>query len=235
MRFLKLATSLGICLIFALPVAMKAQVPSQVQDEKVQRERVLRQLDESAKNFHSVAADSEFDTNQTDPVPDKDVQKGTVYYQREGKKLQMAAHINEHNGQPVNNMYILSGGFARLYEGATGKVTTSDKFSQYESYFTVGFGASGKDLEDKWDIKYAGSEVLDGVKTEKLELVAKDPAVRKTFQKVTVWMDTQRGVSLKQVMQEPGGDFRVAVYYKIKLNQPLPKTAFTLPVGAQSK
>src|ERR1019366_6384355 len=104
---------------------------------------------------------------------DKDVQKGTVYYEREGKTLQMAAHINEHGGQPVNNIYSYTNGNARLYEGATGKVTTYNKLNQFESYFMLGFGASGRDLEDKWDIKYLGSEVLNGVKTEKLELVAK--------------------------------------------------------------
>jgi outer membrane lipoprotein-sorting protein len=214
---------------------MKSQVPSQIQDEKVQRERVLRQLDESAKNFKSTSADFEFDTNQTDPVPDKDTQKGIAYYERDGKKLQMAAHINVHNGQAVNNIYVYNNGVFRLYEGASGKVTVYDKLSQYESYFTLGFGASGKELEEKWDIKYVGSEVLNGVKTEKLELVAKDPAARKSIQKITISMDTARGVSLKQVMEEPGGEYRVNVFFDFKLNQGLPKSAFTLPANVQGR
>ena len=216
-------------MLLALPVAMK----SQVKDEKTERERVLRQLDESAKTFKSTAVDFEFDTNQTDPVPDKDTQKGTAYYERDGKKLQMAAHINEHNGQAVNNIYVYTNGVFRMYEGASGKVTVYDKLSQYESYFTLGFGASGKELEEKWDIKYLGSEVLDGVQTEKLELVAKDPAARKTIQKITIFMDTKRGVSLKQVMTEPGGEYRVNVFFNFKLNQTMPKAAFTLPAGAK--
>ena len=29
--------------------------------------------------------------------------------------------------------------------------------AKYESYLLLGFGASGKELADKWDIKYLGS------------------------------------------------------------------------------
>ena len=50
-----------------------------------------------------------------------------------------------------------------------------NKASKYESYLMLGFGASGKDLAEKWNIKYLGQETIDGVKTDKLELVAKDP------------------------------------------------------------
>ena len=38
---------------------------------------------------------------QTDPVPDKQVQKGTVYYTRRGSDFQMAAHIDQENDKPV--------------------------------------------------------------------------------------------------------------------------------------
>jgi outer membrane lipoprotein-sorting protein len=226
MRNFSVAVSLIICAILSLPVAMRAQV-----NEKVERERVLRQLDESAKNFHNAAADFEFLTHQQDPVPDDDVQKGTAYYQRDGKKLKMSAHFKEHNGQPINNIYTFTDGVFRLYEGATSKVSVYDKFSQYESYFSLGFGASGRELEEMWEIKYLGSEMLDGVKTEKLELVAKDPAARKTIQKITMWMDAQRGVSLKQVLTESGGEYRVNHFFNF--NQTLPKSAFALPAGAK--
>ena len=93
----------------------------------------------------------------------------------------------------------------------------------------LGFGASGKELAEKWDIKYLGPETMDGVKTEKLELVAKDPTVRKNLPKVTVWMDTERGVSLKQVFDEGQGQSRICTYFNIKVNQPsCRRDAFTL-------
>ena len=91
----------------------------------------------------------------------------------------------------------------------------------------LGFGASGKELAEKWNIKYLGTETIDGVKTDKLELVAKDPDVRKNIPKVTIWIDTARAVSLKQVFDEGEGQSYVCHYTNIKVNQPLPADAFT--------
>jgi outer membrane lipoprotein-sorting protein len=199
------------------------------------KDEVLRKLDAAAAGFHSAAAVFQFDSYQTDPIPDTDVQKGTVYYLRDAKGFKMAAHIREVNGKPVPKVFIFSGGILRLYEEKIDKLTTLSKLSQYESWFMLGFGASGKDLEEKFDIKYLGSEILDGVKTEKLELVPKDTAVRKNIPKVTVWMDTERGVSLKQLIDEGPGQYRVSVYFNIRINQPLPADAFTFKTDSQTQ
>jgi outer membrane lipoprotein-sorting protein len=189
---------------------------------------VLHRLDAAAASFHTASADFEFDTIQTQPVPDKDVQKGMVYYERRSSSFQMGLHINEVNGQPVPKVVVCcQGGSIKLYEKLPDQVTTLSKLSQYESWFMLGFGASGKELEEKFDIKYLGTETLDGVKTDKLELVPKDPAIRKNIPKVTLWMDAARGVSLKQVFDEGQGQYRVCTYFDIKVNQPLPSDAFT--------
>jgi outer membrane lipoprotein-sorting protein len=198
-------------------------------------DKVLRQLDTAAANFHSTTADFEFDSVETDPVYDKEVQKGTVYYERNGSGFRMAAHINEINGKPVPKTYTYAGGVLKLYEKLTNQVTTFSKLSQYESWFMLGFGASGKDLEQKWEMKYLGSETVDGVKTEKLEMVAKDPQIRKNIRKVTIWVDPSRGISLKQVFDETATNYRVAVYFNIKVNQPLPGDAFTIKTDGQTQ
>jgi outer membrane lipoprotein-sorting protein len=199
-----------------------------------QKDEVLRGLDQAAKNFRSTSADFEFDSVETDPIPDKDVQKGTVYYERKGSAFQMAAHIREDNGKPVPKLYVYSGGVVRLYEQLIDQVTTLTKAGQYESWFMLGFGASGKDLEQKWEIKYLGSETIDGVKTEMLELVPKDPAIRRNLSKVNMWIDPERGVSLKQILFFGTGEYKVCVYFNIKVNQPLPPGAFTLKTTSKT-
>jgi outer membrane lipoprotein-sorting protein len=203
-----------------------------------EKERVLRQLDDAAKNFRSTTADFEFDSVQTDPVYDKDVQRGVAYYERKGSTFKMAAHIRDVNGKPVPKVYVYSGGVLRLYEKMIDQVTTLSKVSQYESYLMLGFGASGRDLERKWNITYLGSETLpDGkakVKTEKLELVAKDPAVRKNVRKVILWLDTDRGVSMKQFFDEGPGQQRSCFYFNIRVNQSLPSDAFTFKTGRKT-
>ncbi len=198
-------------------------------------QRVLHELDVAAANFHSTAADFEFDTYQTDPFPEKDTQKGTVYYERKGTAFSMAAHINEVDGKPNPKVYTVVNGVFKLFEPMIDQVTTSNKVSKYESYLELGFGASGKDLADKWNIQDLGPETIDGIKTEKLELVAKDPAVLKLFPKVTIWIDTTRGVSLKQVFDEGQGQSRVCVYFNIKVNQSLPSDAFKLKTDSKTQ
>ena len=189
---------------------------------------VLERLDAAAKDFHSTSAHVEFDTIQTEPIPDKDVMTGTAYYQRTGNRFQMAAHLTERNNHPTAMTYIFSGGVLR--ESDTGKESDAKTYAQaskYESYLMLGFGASGTQLEERWTANYLGTEMLDGVKTDKLELIAKDPAVRKTIPKITIWLDTSRAVSLKQVFDEGEGQSRVCYYTGIKVNQPLPKGAFS--------
>jgi outer membrane lipoprotein-sorting protein len=158
-----------------------------------------------------------------------------VYYQRKGSGFEMGVHIDQVNGKPVPKVLVVSGGVFKMYEKMLDQVTTSNRVSKYESYLILGFGASGKDLKDKWNIQDDGPETMGGVKTEKLELTAKDPQVLKLFPKVTIWVDPERGVSLKQVFDEGQGQSRVCTYANIKLNQTLPSDAFTFKTDSKTQ
>jgi outer membrane lipoprotein-sorting protein len=199
-----------------------------------EKDKVLRRLDETAKNFRSTSADFEFDSVETDPIYEKDIQKGTVYYERKAGAFQMAAHIREFNGKPSPKVYAYSGGAVKLYEPMIDQLTTFTKASQYESWFMLGFGASGKDLEQKWEITYLGAETLDGTATEMLEMVPKDPAIRKNLTKVDMWVDPERGVSLKQILYFGPTEYKVCVYFNIQVNQPLPAGVFTLKTTSKT-
>jgi outer membrane lipoprotein-sorting protein len=193
---------------------------------------VLQKLNVAAKNFHSITANVELETIQKDPIPDTDVQTGVAYYERRGNSFEMAAHIHTHDNGPSQKTYMFSDGAFRISD--TGKESDAKIYNQaakYESYLMLGFGASGTDLQEKWTITDLGTETINGIKTDKLELVAKDSDVRKTIPKVTIWMDTARAVSLKQVFDEGGGESRVCTYTNIKVNQPLPSDAFKFAGG----
>jgi len=196
---------------------------------------VLRKLDTASANFRTTSAEFKFDTVTTEPIYDKDVQKGTVYYKRDPKNSQMAAHINEVNGRPVPKVVVSSGGTIKLYEQKVNQVTVLTKFSEYQKWFMLGFGASGKELEDKWNIKYLGTEKIDGITTDKLEMTAKDPVVRKNIPKVTLWMDSDRGVSVRQLIDQGQGQTRTCQYMNLKVNQPLPSDAFTFKTDKQTR
>lgn len=196
---------------------------------------VLSKLDAASADFRTTSANFEFDSSVTDPVPDTDVQKGVVYYQRNGASFQMGVHIDTFNGQPAPKVLVCcTKGLIKLYEKLPNQVTTLSKLSRYESWFMLGFGASGKELTEKWDVTYAGTETIDGVKTAKLEMVPKDPTVRKNLPKVILWMDTSRAVSLKQYFDEGHGQSRTCHYTDFKMNQLLPKEAFTFKTNGKT-
>jgi outer membrane lipoprotein-sorting protein len=221
-------------LVFAASIAL-ALLPVRVVCAAENLDSVLRKLDAAAANFHTTSADFVFDTVSTQPIYDEDIQKGVTYYKRDGQTFQWAAHINQVNGNVVPKVVVLSGGSLKLYEQKLNQVTTISKLSQYQSWFMLGFGASGKELADKWNVKYLGTENVDGVSTEKLELVAKDANVRKNIPKVTIWMDVDRGISLKQVFDQGQGQSRTCHYTNIKVNQPVPADAFTFKTDKQTR
>ena len=196
------------------------------------KERVLRQLDAAAAKFHNTTADFLSISYQTDPVPDQDKQEGTVYYDRSGNGVRMAGHIRTVNGKPITKIYTFNKGVLQLYEKAINQITILRAGGSAEGYLVLGFGASGKDLEAKWDIRYLGSEMLkDGntaVKTEKLELVAKDPAVRKNIARVVIWVDPDRAISLKQTFYENSSEYRDCFYFNVKLNNRQDDSVYTI-------
>ena len=191
------------------------------------KEQVLARLDSAAANFHSTSADVEFDTIETEPLPDTDVQKGVVYYERKNNAVRMGVHLSEHDGHPTAKAYTFIGSTFELFEPGINQVTKYVKAGKWEGYVSLGMGASGKDLAAKWDIQYLGPELMNGVNTEKLELVPKDPEVKKSITKVDIWVDPEHAVSLKQVFTLSGTSSYVGKYSNFKFNTSLPGDAFT--------
>jgi len=232
---------LGMKLIFAAVIAL-ILMPARVSFAADDLEKTLRKLDAAAANFHSTSADFKFDDIDTDPVYDDDVQTGVVYYQRTGGAFQMGVHIDKHNNKPAPKIYTYGSGVFELFEPPPiNQLTTFTKAGKFESYVMLGFGASGKDLQAKWDIKDLGPENLsDGkttIKTEKLELVAKDLEVRKNLTMVTIWVDLDRAVSLRQELHFGASKMKVCVYTNIKVNVPksIPEDAFTFKTDRKTQ
>jgi len=210
------------CILFAAPSAHAAN----------NLESVLNRLDQAAANFHTTSADFVFDTETVEPIADSDIQKGAVYYEHRGGAFKMAAHIDQANGHPITRAYTVSKGQVQYFDQPTNQVTRFSSASKFEGYLELGFGASGKDLAAKWNITDLGSETIDGVKTEKLELIAKDPEVRKNISKVTIWIDPDRAVSLRQRFDEGSSVYRICTYSNIRINKSLPRDAFTFKTNA---
>lgn len=215
---------LAASLLFAAFAFAQSTVPA--------LEHVLSAMDASAKSFHTAEANFTFD-QYTKVVNDTDTQKGKLYFRRQGKDVEMAADFS------VPQQYVIySNGKAQLYNPRidTVNVYQADKNrAQVEAFVLLGFGGGGHDLLSTYDVQYQGTEKVNGINAEKLELTPKSKALSNSISKIILWIDPAGGISLQQQMFFPGGDYRMAKYSDIQVNQKLPDSAFKLKTTAKTK
>jgi outer membrane lipoprotein-sorting protein len=196
-------------------------------------ESVLASMDKAAATFRSAQCDFVWDQYQK-VVDDHDYQKGTMYFRRQGNDVQMAADITS----PAKKYVLFTGDLVSVYQPSIEQVTQYNpgkNKADFESYLVLGFGGSGRDLEKSFDVKFAGMEQVQGVNGAKLELTPKAQRVRSMFATITLWIDPARGVSVQQMFQEPSGDYRLAKYSNIQLNQKIPGDVFKLKTTGRTK
>jgi outer membrane lipoprotein-sorting protein len=214
-------------------VVTSAQQPAQTQAPEA-LQRILSQMDQTAANFRTTQAAFVWDQYQK-VVDETDTQKGTVYFRRAGNEVQMAADISD----PIPPKYVLfTDDKVEVYQPKIDQVTrynTGKDRAAFESFLVLGFGGSGRDLVKSFDVRYIGAEKVDGVDTEKLELVPKSIKVRNIFDHIWLWIDPSRGVSVQQELFAPSGDYRLAKYSEIHLNQRIPDSAFKLKTTGKTK
>ncbi len=236
LRRFALSGSLGLAVLLPA-LASRAQAPSP------QLSAVLSQMDTASKSFQSATANFEWDFYQR-VVRDTSKQRGTMYLQRTKGGTAFGADVynmdaNGKSDPKPAQIIDFNNGALRVYNPGTNQV---DRFnaganqSSYEGYLSLGFGGSGQALTNAWQVTDGGPETLSDnghpVKTEKLVLVSKDPNVRNTFTRVTIWIDPTRDVSLKQIFETPSGDTRTAFYSNIRLNSKVNTSPYNIPKSA---
>jgi outer membrane lipoprotein-sorting protein len=195
---------------------------------------VLSQMDAAATNFRSAEADLAQEDYQK-VVDDHHTENGEIYFRRSGKGLQMAMDFMN---SPESKYVVLSENKIRLYQPKIDQVTEyaigKDR-AEVESMFALGFGGRGHDLVKSFDVKLAGTETMDDIKVAKLELTPKTEGLKKYFSQIELWVDASRNVSLQQQFWQPSGDYHLARYSKIKLNQKIPDDVFKLKTTSHTK
>jgi outer membrane lipoprotein-sorting protein len=68
-----------------------------------------------------------------------------------------------------------------------------------------------------------------------MELTPKSAHLRNNIARILLWIDPGRGVSVQQQFFEPSGDYRLARYSDIQINQKLPENVFKLKTTPKTK
>jgi hypothetical protein len=205
---------------------------------------VLKKMDTAAAGFRSTQAEFEWDTYEKVIDEVDDVQTGTIYYRRNGKETEMMAEVKQ-AGSDLKNLksepkYVLfSQGKVRMYQPKVDQVTEFDlgkNRSDFESWVVLGFGGSGQELVKAFDVTYVAPETINGVATAKLQLVPKSEKARNTYNKVFLWIDLDKGISVQQQFFTPQQDYRLAKYSSIQVNgKKIPDEVFKLKTTSKTQ
>jgi outer membrane lipoprotein-sorting protein len=190
-------------------------------------------MDAAAANFRTTQAD--FVWEQYEKVVDvTDTQEGTVYYRRSGKEIEMMAEIKK----PDRKFVLYKNSELKVYQPKIEQVMVhpaGKNRSEIESYLVLGFGGSGQDLVKAFEVTYQGSETVSGTASAKLQLVPKSEKLRKTFARIILWIDLQRGISVQQQFFETQGDYRLAKYSSIRVNEKINNDVFQLKTTGKTQ
>lgn len=205
---------------------------------------VLKKMDAVAATFHTAQASFEWDTYEKVIDETDDYQTGTVYYRRNGKDVEMKADVKMEGSsldklKPEPKFVLFSGGVIRLYNPRTDQVTLFDlgkNKSDFESYLVLGFGGSGQDLLKSFDVALVGPGTINGIATAKLQLIPKSEKIRGSYNKIFLWIDIDKGISVQQQFFSPQGDYRLTKYSDVQINgKKIPDDVFKLKTTSKTQ
>jgi outer membrane lipoprotein-sorting protein len=194
---------------------------------------VLKKMDAAAASFRTTQADFAWEQYQK-VVDETDTQEGTVYYRRSGREIEMMAEIKK----PDRKFVLYKDGELKVYQPKIEQVMVhpaGKNRAEIESYLVLGFGGSGQDLTKSFDVTYQGSETVNNIATAKLQLIPKSDKLRNTFARIILWIDLQRGISVQQQFFELQGDYRLAKYSAIRVNEKINNDVFQLKTTSKTQ
>jgi outer membrane lipoprotein-sorting protein len=218
-----------VCLAFL--VASQAPADS---SSDANLEKVLGQMDSTAEKFRTAEASVVWDQYQK-VVDEHEEQKGKVYFRHAGNEIQMAADISD----PDQKYVLFNGSKVQVYQPKIDQVTvynTGKNREAFESFLVLGFGGRGHDMLKSFNVKYLGVETVEGLEASKLDLVPKTDSVRNNVNHIVLWIDPALGVSVQQqFFFGTSGDYRLAKYSGVKLNEKIPDSVFKLKTTGRTK
>jgi len=84
-------------------------------------------------------------------------------------------------------------------------------------------------------VTFGGTETVSGINAAKLELVPKSEKVRNNYNKMILWIDPDRGISVQQQFFTPQGDYRLCKYSGIRINEKVGDDVFKLKTTGKTQ
>jgi outer membrane lipoprotein-sorting protein len=196
-------------------------------------EIVLERMDRTAASFKTFSADLR-SVAHTAVIDDDEVSTGTILLKRTSRGIDMLMELNT----PDRKAIALHGQKAELYYP---KIKTIEEYdiSRYralaDQFLLIGFGTSGKELAQAYNMRVVGTDQVAGLQATRLELVPKSPDVLKNVKKLELWIPESADYPAQQKFYLAAGDYKLATYTNVKKNPPLTDSDLKLRVPRDAK
>ena len=197
-------------------------------------EEILRRMDASAKTFDSVSAKIK-QTSYNELLKETSESPGQMRLKKTKKGI-----VGIYDFSPPDvRTYHIDGGTVEIYYPNNNSVDIYD-LSKYkktvDSGLTLGFGTSGTEIQQEYQVKVLGTETVQSTPTTHLELIPKSKEVLKLIPQIELWIQNGKypyPVQVKQIQSSK--DYSMVVYSDVKINPRLPASDFELKLPAGVK
>jgi outer membrane lipoprotein-sorting protein len=196
-------------------------------------EDILARMDKAAKEFQSYSARIKR-VDYTAVINESNESSGSIRLRRTKAGADGIVEFTEPDPRVIH----VSGRTFEIYYPKANTVEIYDagkRANALEQFFLLGFGTTGVDLRKGYDIKLVGTEAVGAAKTTRIELTPKTEDVRKYVTRIDLWIPEGASNPVQEKVTQPSKDYSIATFTDLKVNSPLPDSAFELKTPAGVK
>jgi len=188
-------------------------------------QEVLVRMSDEAGHLKTVSVDLEY-THVTVVVDVKSTESGQ-FFMRNPKKPEMLVRFVK----PDPSTVLFKQNRLEMYHPRINQIVEynlkghSNVIQQSSS---LGFGTDAKNLDAAYAVKLDHEASLNGESTAILDLAPKDTAMLRCFTRIQVWVSEESWLPVQQKFYAPDGDYSVARYSGVRVNENLPSSTFRI-------
>ncbi|MDA0204654.1 MAG: outer membrane lipoprotein carrier protein LolA [Acidobacteria bacterium] len=196
---------------------------------------VLSKMNAAAAPYQGMTAKIRW-IKYTKLVDDTDVESGDLWVKKDNKgQVQLRIAFTE----PIRKQIRIEKTTVELFNEAINQIEEYDlkaKGNQLYEGLLLGYGVSGDDLKERYDIEIVAEEPIDGQSSVKLDMTPKDAEDRAAGKSVQMWISTQTWQPIQQKALEHSGDYRLISYSGVKISAAIKASDLALDLSrAKSK
>jgi outer membrane lipoprotein-sorting protein len=194
---------------------------------------VLARMDQAAADFRSLSAQMKR-LQFTAVLSETSEMDGVLRLRRSKGGTEGVVEFQ----QPEQRTVFIKGKTVQIYypKANTVEIYDASKYStNMDQILLLGFGTSSAELKKSYDFKDGGAQKIGTVTTTRLELTPKSAELQKLITKIELWIPEGQSNPIRAKFSEPSKNYELVDYSDIKVNPPLPDSAFDFKPPAKVK